>query len=45
MTQLEIVRFIKEIELKLTQIELFSFFVFNFKSVDTNVSELFCVAF
>ena len=37
MTQLKKVRFIKVNELKLAQVELFSFFIF--KSVAANVSE------
>ena len=41
-TQLQKVCFIKMTELKLTQVELFSFF--NFKSVVVSVSELFYVA-
>ena len=41
-TQIDKVRFIKVNELKLTQVELFSFF--NFQSVAAIASELFCVA-
>ena len=41
-TQLQKVHVMKVNELKLTQVELFSFF--HFKCVAANVSELFCVA-
>ena len=41
-TQFEKVRFIKVNGLKLTQVELFSFFQFMY--VAANASELFCVA-
>ena len=41
-TQLEKVRFIKANELKLTQVQLLSFFYF--KCVAANVSNLFCMA-
>ena len=41
-TQLEKVRFIKVNELKLTQVELSSFF--HFMCVAANASELFCMA-
>ena len=41
-TQLEKGRFIKVNELKLTQVELISFF--HFKCVAANASELFCMA-
>ena len=37
-------RFIKVNELKLTQVELFSFFHHHFKCVTADVSELFCMA-
>ena len=40
-TQLEKVRFIKVSELKLTQVELLSFF--HFMSVAANASQLFCM--
>ena len=39
--QLEKMRFIKENELKLTQVELFS--LFHLKSITPNVSEFICV--
>ena len=42
LTQLEKARFIKMIELKLTEVELFYFF--HFMCVATNASELFCMA-
>ena len=42
MTLLEKVRFIKVHALKLTQVQLFSFFHFMF--VAANASELFCMA-
>ena len=41
LTQLQKVRFIKVNELKLTEVELFSFF--HFKCVAANVYELFCM--
>ena len=41
-TQLEKARFIKVNELKLTQVELFSFF--HFMCADANASEFFCMA-
>ena len=40
-TQLEKVRFIKMVELKLTQVEFFKFF--HFMCGAANASELFCV--
>ena len=42
MSQLEKVSFIKVNELKLTQVELFSFFYFMYAAA--NASELFCIA-
>ena len=42
-TQLEKMRFIKVNELKLTHVELLSFF--HFMCIDANASELFCMAY